>query len=114
MVGGSLQRRPYRVGCSGRCRGRIANGAASLIQRESCEHPAVGLVDTFMVVDQSDFLQWSRLLSIGRLRISLRLADCNHRLQHHLHREWRIYNSISRGGREPISHDWHDGRGFGH
>ena len=59
MVGGSLQRRPYRVGCSGRCRGRIANGAASLVQRESCEHPALGLVDAFMVVAQRDFLQRS-------------------------------------------------------
>ena len=41
MVAGSLQRRPYRVGLSERCRGRIANGAASLVQRESCEHPAL-------------------------------------------------------------------------
>ena len=111
MVAGRLQRRPYRVGFSGRSRARIAKGADSLVQRKSCEHPALGLVDAFMVVDQRDFLQWSRLLSIGRLRVSLSFADCNHRLQHHLHRQWRIDNSISRGGREPISHDWHDGRG---
>ena len=114
MVGGSLQRRPYRVGLSERCRGRIANGAASLVQRESCERPPRRLVDAFMVVDQRDFLHRSRLLSIGRLRISLRLADCNHRLQHHLHREWRIDNSISGSGREPIPHDWRDGRGCRH
>ena len=94
-MGGSLQRRPYRVGCSERCRGRIANGAISLVQRESCEHPPLGLVDAFMVVDQRDFLRRRRLLSIGRLRVSLSFADCNHRLQHHMHREWRIYNSIS-------------------
>ena len=73
--------------------------------------PPWRLVDAFMVVDQRDFLQRSRLLSIGRLRVSLRLADCNHRLQHHLHRQWRIDNSISASGREPIPHDWHDGRG---
>ena len=111
MVAGRLQQRPYRVDLSERSRARIANGAASLVQRESCERPPRRLVDAFMVVDQRDFLQRSRLLSIGHLRISLRLADCNHRLQHHLHRQWRIDNSISGSGREPIPHDWRDGRG---
>ena len=96
MVAGSLQRRPYRVDFSGRSRARIANGADTLVQRESCEHRPRRLVDAFMVVDQRDFLQRSRLLSIGRLRISLRLADCNHHVQHHLHRQWRIYNSNQR------------------
>ena len=50
MVEGRFQQRPYRVDLSERSHGRIANGAASLVQRESCEHPALGLVDAFMVV----------------------------------------------------------------
>ena len=56
-----------------------------------------------MVVDQRDFLQRNRLLSHGRLRIRLSLADGKHHIQHHLRRQWRIYNSISGGGREPAA-----------
>ena len=64
------------------------------------EHRPRRLVDAVMVVDQRDFLQRNRLLSIGRLRISLSLADCKHHVQHHLHRQRRIYGSISGGDRE--------------
>ena len=48
-----------------------------------------------MVVDQRDFLQRNRLLSIGRLRISLCLADREHHVQHHLHGQRRIYDAQS-------------------
>ena len=47
MVAGSLRRRPYRVGLSERSRGRIANGADTLVQRESCEHRPRRLVDAY-------------------------------------------------------------------
>ena len=101
MVAGSLRRRPYRVDLSGWSRGRITNGPDTLVQRESSRHRPRRLVDAVMVVDQRDFLQRSRLLSIPRLRISPRLADCKHHVQHHLHRQRRIYDSNSGGDREP-------------
>ena len=81
MVAGSLRRRPYRVDFPERSelfersRARIASGADTPLRRESCGHRPRRLVDAFMVVDQSDFLQRNRLLAIGRLRICLSLAD---------------------------------------
>ena len=96
---GRLRRQPYRVGQSESL--ALTNGADTLVQREPVRHRPRRLVDAVMVVDQRDFLQRNRLLSIGRLRISLRLADCKHHVQHHLHRQWRIDNSNSGGDREP-------------
>ena len=101
MVAGILRRRPYRVDLPersdlDRSRGRIAHGADTLVQRASSAHRPRRLVDAVMVVDQGDLLQRRRLLSIARLRISLRLADREHHVQHHLHGQRRIYGSNQR------------------
>ena len=96
MVAGRLRRRPYRVDYSERSRGRIANCADPHVQRESSGRRPRRLVDAFMVVDQRDFLQRNRLLSIRRLRICLSLADCKHHVQHHLHGQRRIDGSNQR------------------
>ena len=54
-----------------------------------------------MDVDQRDFLQRRQVLSGGRLRICLRLADSEHHVQHHLQGQWRIYDTNNAGDREP-------------
>ena len=89
------------LGHSGWSCARVTKCADPHVQRVSSERRPRRLVDAYMVVDQRDFLQRNRLLSIRRLRICLGLADREHHVQHHLHRQRRIYGSISGGDREP-------------
>ena len=87
MVAGSLQRRPYWVD---------SLRAVSRPHHQQRRHFRSARVLVSIAPGASSTLSWSstnatscsgvRLLSIGRLRISLRLADCKHQLQHHLHR----------------------------